>query len=266
MPDNSVPAPAIQNPSPSVAASNPVSASATPPGTASAASKTAAAPSNVGDLGWVWREVRKRVFIKLPFSRPVAEALEAVVPILLEGDTFVCGLPTIQYPMSSYLNATQVRNTIETILQGASGQRIRFELIEGTTIEDWNEIKERRAKAHEAVIAMAEQHIETHHYEAVLNQVVGEIRQRITSTTDRIYPQVRMQAMFEIVPLLSDTADMLFPDRDAHDARRAMARAIDRIANFLDMPPLTLALEVERYYRANARPPRNDAAEIATNG
>lgn len=260
MPDNFVPAattPATQTASPMASSAAPIAPTDSKP----------TAPVGASDLSWVWREVRKRVFIKLPFSRPVAEALESVVPIVLEGDTFVCGLPTAQFPMSSYLNATQVRNTIETILQGASGQRIRFELIEGTSRDDWNEIKERRSKAHEAVIAIAEQHIELHHYEAVLNQVVGEIRQRVTSATDRVYPQVRMQVMFEIVPLLSDSADMLFPDRNTHDARRAMARAIDRIANFLDMPPLTLAMEVERYYLANARPRHSDAtSEIAANG
>ncbi len=256
MPDN--PPPAIS--------SQRATATATPAATASAAMAQAAAPAagSGGDLGWVWREVRKRVFIKLPFSRPIAEALEAVVPITIDGDTFVCGMTTVQYPLSGYLNAEHVRKTIESILQQAGGQRIRFELIEGTTLEDWNEIKARRAGAHEAVIALAEQHLELHHYEAILNQVVAEIRQRITATPDRIYPQVRVQAMFDVVPLLSDTADMLFPDRDTHDARRAMARAIDRVANYLDIPPLTLAMEIERYYRANARP--RQEAELATNG
>jgi hypothetical protein len=230
---------------------------------ASAATSAAQPAAGGGDLGWVWREVRKRVFIKLPFSRPIAEALEAVVPITIDGDTFVCGMTTVQYPMSGYLNAEHVRKTIESILQQAGGQRIHFELIEGTTLEDWNEIKTRRSSAHEAVIAIAEQHLELHNYEAILNQVVAEIRQRITATSDRIYPQVRIQAMFDVVPMLSDTADMLFPDRDAHDARRAMARAIDRVANFLDVPPLTLAMEIERYYRANARP--RPQAEVATN-
>lgn len=257
MPDN--PPPAIS--------SQRATATATPAATASAATASAAmapAAGSGGDLGWVWREVRKRVFIKLPFSRPIAEALEAVVPITIDGDTFVCGMTTVQYPLSGYLNAEHVRKTIESILQQAGGQRIRFELIEGTTLEDWNEIKARRTGAHEAVIALAEQHLELHHYEAILNQVVAEIRQRITATPDRIYPQVRVQAMFDVVPLLSDTADMLFPDRDTHDARRAMARAIDRVANYLDLPPLTLAMEIERYYRANARP--RQEAELATNG
>lgn len=220
-----------------------------------------------GSLGWVWREVRKRVFLKLPFSRTVAEALEAVVPIALDGEAFVCGMPTVQYSLSGYLNAVAVRNSIESILEGASGQRIRFELIEGTTLEDWKEIKERRSKAHEAVIAMAQQNSELHQYEAVLNQAIAEIRQRITSTPDRNYPQVRMQVMLVVVPLLADTVDMLFPDRETRDARRVMARAIDRVANFLDMPPLMFALEIERYYQAHARPRRvENNSELAANG
>ncbi|MBI0385572.1 hypothetical protein JBE27_57210, partial [Streptomyces albiflaviniger] len=49
--------------------------------------------------------------------------------------------------------------------------------------------------------------------------------------------------------LLADTADMLFPDRHAHEARRAMTRAIDRVAIFLDIPPLNIAIEIERYFK-----------------
>lgn len=216
-----------------------------------AVARSVSAP-DAGDLNWVWREVRKRVFIKLPFSRLVAEAMEAIVPISLDTETFICGLPSAKFTLSGALNSAPVRNTIETILQSASGHRIHFELIEGTSLADWSEIKERRAKAHEAMLAMAEKDVALHNYEAILNQVVSEIRARITATPDRIYPQVRMKLVFDIVPLLCDTADMLFSDREEHNANRAMARAIDRIANFLDMPPLMLALEVERYMRENA--------------
>lgn len=267
--ENVSPQPALQQvaspPQPGAIAQSPL----TSPSTPTVPSPLSAQRS--GDLGWVWREVRKRVFLKLPFSRTVAEALEAVMPITLDGATLVCGMSTVQYPMSVYLMAPQVRNTIEGILRQASDARIHFELIEGTTLEDWREIKERRANAQEAVIAMATQTNQLHHYEAILNQAVGEIRQRITAKSDRIYLQVRAQAMFEVVPLLADTGDMLFPDRDAHDARRAMARAIDRVANFLDMPALTLAIEIERYQLANARPKRASAqpeksAELAANG
>ena len=205
-----------------------------------------ARPNN---LSWVWREVRKRVFLKIPFSRPVAEALEKVVPIAMDGDTLVCGLPTSYYSLSTYLAAGEVRNAIENILEGAAKARIRFELIEGILLSDWHEVKARRSSAHDAVIAIAEQKVDARHYEAILNQVVSEIRQRITATPERMYPQVRAALMLEIVPLLADTADMLFPNRHTHEARRAMTRAIDRIAIYIDIPALNIAIEVERYFK-----------------
>jgi hypothetical protein len=207
-----------------------------------------AAPGEV-DLRWVWLEVRKRVFIKLPFSRQVAEVMEAVIPIALENNTFICGLPSVKFPLSGFLIADQVKNTIEGILRQAAGQPIRFEIIDGTTIEDWQQIKQRRERAHSAVLAMAEQNVELHHFEDVLNQVVGEIRHRVTSTRDRNFPQVRAQLILDIVPQLSDTVDMLFPQDEGHDAGRILARSIDRVATALDLPPLTLALEMERYHR-----------------
>ncbi|HVF09891.1 MAG TPA: hypothetical protein VNA16_03765 [Abditibacteriaceae bacterium] len=228
---------------------------------------TASAPTGGGfnadggvDLQWVWREVRKRVFIKLPFSMGLADAMEAVVPIALDDDNFICGLSSRDYPLSSQLMADQVKNTIENILRQASGRYMRFEIIEGTALEDWTEIRDRRKKAQAAVIAMAEKGVEAHHFEDLLNQIVGEIRRRVSVARDKALPQVRAHLLLEIVPSLVDAEEMLFPDRDAHEARRAMARAMDRIAGFLDVTPLVLALEVERWRRDHFQP-RQHAAE-----
>ena len=235
------------------------------------ATASADAPSARGgttpDLNWVWTEVRKRVFLKVPFSQPVADAMKAAVPLALEGDTFVCGLPSSKFTLSSFLHAEQVKNTIETILQQAGGRRIRFEIIEGVQLKDWEDIRERRKKAQDAIVAMAETRFEQHNYEDVLNQVVAELRQRITGTRDRVFPQVRAQLALDVVPLVSDAADMLFADRDSHEARRIMARTIDRLANFLEMPPMSLALEIERYHReqvALRRAPQAEAQPTET--
>jgi hypothetical protein len=217
-----------------------------------------------GDLRWVWKEVRKRVFIKLPFSLGVAEALQATIPIVLDENTFVVGLSSRDYPLSGHLTAENVRNTIEGILRQAARRYIHFEVIEGTTIEEWNEVKRRRARAQEAVIAMAEKKGEEHHYEDVLNQIIAELRHRITACRDRALPQVRAQMMLDVVPSLGDAEEMLFHDPDSHEARRIMGRAIDRVAGFLDVPPVMLALEVERY-RRNLRPKKADDSAKAAN-
>lgn len=226
-------------------------------------------PTRSVDIGWVWREVRKRVFIKLPFSMGIADAMEAVIPIVLEDNTFVVGFEPRDFPLSSHLMATQVHNTIENILRQAAGRPIRFEAIEGTTMEDWHTVRERRAKAQEAVMAMAEQQAESHHFEDVLNQIVSEIRHRVTASRDRILPQVRAQLILDVVPSLADAEDMLFADPDSHDARRSMARALDRVASFLEVTPVMLALEVERHRRQNPRrvkPPRAENQEPASSG
>jgi hypothetical protein len=213
---------------------------------ANVTSSPAVAEEATMDLNWVWREVRKRVFIKLPFSLGVADAMEAVVPITLDDNTFVCGLAPRDFPLSGHLHADQVRNTIENILRQASRRSIRFELIEGTSRSDWDAIKERQQRAHAAVVAIAEKKMDEHHFEDVLVQIVGELRARITAYRDRTLPQVRAELLLQIVPQLADAEEMLFAEQESHDRRRMMARAIDRVASFLEVPPLTLALEIER--------------------
>lgn len=203
------------------------------------------------DLNWVWTEVRKRVFIKLPFSRIIADALEAIVPIALEDDIFICGLSSRDYMFASQLHADQVRNTIESILRNAAGRAIRFEVIEGITREDWLSVRDRRQKTQDAVIAIHQKKADIHHYEDVLNQIIGEIRQQVSSTKDRLYPQVRAGLVLDIAPTLAAAEEMLFDPSELHDARRALARAIDRVAGFLEMPPLVLAMEIERAHRSH---------------
>ena len=207
-----------------------------------------------GHLEWVWREVRKRVFLKLPFSVGVADAMEAVVPISLEEGVFVVGLSSRNFPLSCHILSDHVKKTIENILRAAAGRLITLEVVEGTSMEDWDRVRERRSRAQEAVLAAARQHSQSHHYDDMLNQIVGEIRQRVTRVKDRALPQVRAQMLFDIAPTLADAEEMLFTDPDSHDARRAMSRALDRVAAFLDIPPITLAIEVERYRRQPKAP------------
>ncbi len=200
------------------------------------------------DLDWVWQEVRKRVFIKLPFSLGVADAMEAIKPITLTEDTLVCGLEAHDYPLAAHLHAVQVRNTIENILRQAAKRHISFEVIEGTTLKEWEVIHERQQQANSAVTAVAEKKLAEHHYDDVLNQIVSDMRRRITGTQDRTLPQVRAHLLLDIVPELADIENMLCSrESDSHDRRRAIARTIDRVASFLEVPAFTLALEIERH-------------------
>lgn len=208
-------------------------------------------PTGGTDLGWVWREVRKRVFLKLTFSLAVADALKVAVPITLDADTFVIGFEARDYPMASSLLAASVKNTIEGILRQAAGRNIALEVVEGTTLADWEEIHARRLRAQTAMIALAEQKVGEHHFEDVLNQIVGEIRHRVSQVHNRSLPQVRAELILDIAPSLADAEEMLFGDHRTHEAQRAMARVLDRIAVFLDVPPITLAIEVERHRRTH---------------
>lgn len=213
-----------------------------------AAENTKPAPSGP-DLDWVWREVRKRVFLKVPFGMGIKDALEAANPIAFDDDHFVVGLHPRDSGLTSNLTTAHIKNTIENILSSASHRPIKLEVIEGVSETDWHLVRNRRQRAHEAVVAMAQKSADTGHFDDVLNQIVGEIRANLTGTKDRGLPQVRAQMLLDVVPSLGDASEMLFPDPDAHEARRAMARAIDRVASFLEVQPVTLALEVERYRR-----------------
>jgi hypothetical protein len=201
------------------------------------------------DLAWVWREVRKRVFIKLSYSIGMADAMEAAVPITLEKNHFVVGLKQADYHLAHNLTALEARNTIENILRAAAGHPITFEVIEGVTLHEWEAIRDRRARAQDAFVALAGRDAADQHFEAVLTQITGEIRHRVSALQDRALPRVRARLLLEIVSGLADAEEMLFDDVDTREAKKAMGRVVDRIASFLEVPPMTLALEIERYRR-----------------
>lgn len=201
------------------------------------------------DLNWVWQQVCKRIATKIPLSLPVSEALQSAVPIHLEDDLFVCGLPPSDFVLANSLTPSQVRKTIENILSDAARRRIRFELIEGTTLADWQALQQQQELAHSAIIAIAERKFEDHHYSDVLNQIVSEIRKQITSTPDRTFPSVRAQLLLSIIPQLADIEEMLFAEQSSRARHRSISRAIERIASLLEIESITIALELERHLR-----------------
>jgi hypothetical protein len=203
------------------------------------------------DLDWVWKEVRKRVFIKLEYNASVYDAMEAAVPIVLEGDLFVVGLSLRDFPMARSLNAGAVHNTIENILRQAAGRPIRFDVIEGTTLADWHHVLERRIKAEQALTELATQGPRDHHLDDLLNQIVGEIRHQVSQVHDRTLPMSKASLVLDVAASLADAQDMLFPEAETRETKRAMSRVIDRVSNFIEVPPLTLAIEVERNRRAH---------------
>src|SRR4028118_1241064 len=107
-----------------------------PASSSSDAPSSTATVSPAVDLRWVWSEVRKRVFIKLPFSLGIADAMEAVVPVAFDGDNFVCGLSPRDFPLATHLSTEAVHNTIESILRAASGRPRHFQGIAGNAPAD----------------------------------------------------------------------------------------------------------------------------------
>ena len=216
-------------------------------------SGTGVSGAGAPDLNWVWREVRKRVFLKISFSLGVADALAAAIPITLDGDSFVVGFAPKDYALAPALNGGAVRNTIEKILESAAKRRIHFEVIEGTTLAEWEIIKMRREKAQSAMIAMANSEAQAHHFEDVMSQIVGEIRHRVSQVHDRAQPVVRASLILDVAASLADAEDMLFDEAETREGKRAMSRIVDRIATFLDVQPIILAIEIERHRRQSKK-------------
>ena len=65
-------------------------------------------------------------------------AMQAAVPIVIDGPYFIAGLPVGEQYLASNLLTHEATAAIEESLQQLTGRILAFRLIEGTTLEDWH--------------------------------------------------------------------------------------------------------------------------------
>ncbi|MBW3625581.1 MAG: hypothetical protein KY468_19475 [Armatimonadetes bacterium] len=201
----------------------------------------------------LWHDVV--VEVKKRFMQPSFwQALETVIPITIEGTTFVAGLPAAAGHYSGYLTGTENRNRLERILQELANAKLTLRIIEGTEESDWEFVKQREQAAHTAQQAMRTR------FEQPSAPGAGGRPLTWESLLERIYamfsrakghnlPQGRVEYLMQILPILSEQSQKIM-DASRHDLdrnERALARLIDKIAGLVEVPSAVIALELYRY-------------------
>ena len=174
------------------------------------------------------------------------EALEHAIPVALEGDLLVIGLPPEAGADAGHFGRPEHRNAIETALSGIIGRKISFRLIDGYTLADWESTKKRD----ERVAALRDTTYEKRDVEAAQTQnwdVLYEYAARAYSTVQyRQLPQGKARYLTDMLYVMSDAVSQLALDVNDELGQRQLARTIDRVANNADIAPTLVALELER--------------------
>jgi hypothetical protein len=174
------------------------------------------------------------------------EAMEKATGITMEGNTFIIGLASNIFNLAGHLTVSEHRNAIETALSQIMGCPMKARIIEGTTLEDWNDTKRREAR----VAAMRETTYERREQQEAAAQswdaVYDYIARSYSATPLRQLPQFKARYLNEMVQVIHDAMDNLYPPHPDETTERLLARVIDRVATCADVPSTVVALELER--------------------
>ncbi len=213
-------------------------------------------------------------------------AMQAAVPVVIDGHYFVAGLPAEDAYLASNLQTHEATAAIEESLQQLTGRVLAFRLIEGTSPEDWQ--AQKAAVTGEAAPAppVAEgvsppgpppaQESEAHG--AALKPPSGEhagradvspppdpapswekLNERLVQgykTSPVKYVQGQARFLLRAARQISDTMDVLMPGpgQPPDDiAERALTKCFERLGSVINLDPLFIALEVMRYRQGHGK-------------
>ncbi len=203
----------------------------------------------------IWREATDVVLIRSDRFGPLNQAMQAAVAITLDGDLLVITMPGSERHLAGHMETAANRNSIVNALELVAGRRLSFRIIDGSTVEDWESLKEGESKAR-ATAAQAQDRPRGKAGPAVRvgegpwDEVIQRIHRQYQQWEKRQYPQSKARYLREALGWIARADEDLRHETDEDVHERALARALERLSAVLDLPPVLVAVEYGRMKRA----------------
>lgn len=174
-------------------------------------------------------------------------ALELGVGITVDGDHFVLGFSSADLPMASLLRSSQHQAIIEQCISEVLKKKVRLRIVEGTSIEDYENWKRQQA-AREATATTISARREQ---ERAVEQAWEEVGEKITRTYARMHlrqlPQAKAAFMREAFKVINQAVDQLgYTEASDEIHHRSLARVFEKFATVVGVPSAMLAYEFFR--------------------
>ena len=169
-------------------------------------------------------------------------ALSSSVPITLEEDVFVLGVPPGQAELGGHLRMPATSRLIEQTISSIVGRPTKVRVIDGVESNDWELTKRRdaeRRRMQEADMAKMKAQLETRtSWEAVYERLTREY----SGVQNRSLPQNRARFFDAAVSIVADARRAQTNFDDANE--RNFARCIERISQYTEIPSALVGYEV----------------------
>ncbi|MCC7495552.1 MAG: hypothetical protein IT204_24595 [Fimbriimonadaceae bacterium] len=216
----------------------------------------------------LWSQVRTKVKA-VDINPPLYRALDLAVPVTLDGTVLVVGLDPADQHEASQFDLPANRAVIDKVLARIVSKPLTLQLIDGTTVEEYERWKERAAataalrqrtvevaearaaKDDAAAAAEAGEEVADSGDGSSVNRLLLGVtrdfhngyRQLANRTQSLVRGRFVSQAIDRLLEAERQIADLEGP---AAMKERLLSRAIDRLAEIVGTEPLVVALELER--------------------
>jgi len=192
------------------------------------------------DLNALWRYVTDQ--IKDRITQPsLWRSMEGARPLTIENDELVLGYQPGLSMQSGLMMDVHNRNAIEQVLEAATRKRLRIRVIDGDSLEDWENYKltleagkQMQQQARAQYAAQAEAGLS---WEAVAEQLI----RKYSATPNRALSSVQGRYLDEAIDLLVDAYGRLMPETPSELEERSYSRAIDRVSERAMVPSTLIA-------------------------
>jgi curved DNA-binding protein CbpA len=205
----------------------------------------------------IWRETTDVVLLRSDRFGPLNQAMQAAIPITLDDGLLILSMPGAERHLSGHLETASNRNSILNALELTSGERLDFRMIDGSSEQEWQGLKQAEGRARESATRARREGAPTAARstapgEGPWDELIQRIHRQYQQIPKRQYPQAKARYLREALTWVASTdTDLRYQgeaDEDLHE--RALARALERLAAVLEMPPVLVALQLENMKRA----------------
>ena len=197
----------------------------------------------------VWLRVAERVKDKV-IAPTLYRALELGVGLTMEGDYFVLGFSNADLPMAGHIRSSQNLPVIEQCLSEVVGRRVRLRVVEGTTIQAYEDYKKMQAAAEASRSVLIDRQEQERRVEQVWDEVAEKITRGYAKLHLRQLPQTKGHYITQAFEIINQAVNQLNYSEESDEInKRSLARVFERLAVVVEVPSSMLAYEFFRLRR-----------------
>jgi hypothetical protein len=193
----------------------------------------------------VWNAVVEKVKER-KFFPPLWQALDSTVPLALEDDYIVVGFKSGTFHLRTHIETGSNRVLIEEELGKIMNKPYTIKVVEASTPEEWQAIREREEKIEEVEMEEFARRRGTTGLLREWMEFSLELHRLFSSLQQRSLPQVKAGFLYQVLPLIAKKKRELYREDEASKEtnEKALARLLDRLSSWTGIPNSLIAFEL----------------------